>query len=145
MFGQWTLWELVRTPQLAKLIEEELSDLINNIELVEGDGGEGTVLKITFPPDTPGFSVYKEKFTKVDNEKRVKEPQVVEGGHLNLGFTMYLVRLEVIEKGVHSCILKITIEYDLKEESAANASMVSIQPLAMIADVVAKRLIQNKA
>jgi hypothetical protein len=95
---------------------------------------------------TPGFSSLKEKFTKVDHEKRLKEVQVIEGGYLDVGFTLYRVRFEIIEKGVDSCIIKTTIEYDIKEEEAAAiATYVNIEPLAKVAELAKAHLIKNKA
>jgi hypothetical protein len=43
-------WELYSSLRLAKLVEEELSSLIEKVEVIEGDGGVGTILKLTFPP-----------------------------------------------------------------------------------------------
>ncbi|KAK9272570.1 hypothetical protein L1049_002944 [Liquidambar formosana] len=137
-------WELYGTLRLAKLAEEEAPEVINKVDLLEGDGGVGTVLRVNFPPDTPGFTSHKEKFVKVDNEKRVKDAEVIEGGFLDLGFSLYRVRFEIIEKGEESCILKSTIEYDVKEEAAANASIVTIQPLAHIAELAKNYLIKTK-
>lgn len=88
---------------------------------------------------------YLEKFTKVDNEKRVKEAEVIEGGYLELGFALYRVRFEIIEKGEDSCIIRSTIEHQVKEEAAANASYVSVEPLAKIAEVAKSYLIKNKS
>ena len=91
------------------------------------------------------FTVYKEKFTKLDNEKRLKETEVIEGGYLELGFTLFLIRFEVIEKDNDSCIIKSTIEYDVKEEAAANASYVTIDAVANIAELSKNYLTKNKA
>lgn len=44
-------WELYGTLRLAKLLEED-GTLIQKFELTEGDGGIGTILKLTFPPGT---------------------------------------------------------------------------------------------
>lgn len=68
------------------------------------------------------FTSYKEKFTKIDDEKRVKEAEAVEGGYLDIGFIVYWVRFEIIEKGEDCCITRPMIEYDAKEEAATNAS-----------------------
>ncbi|KAI5390926.1 norbelladine synthase [Lathyrus oleraceus] len=81
----------------------------------------------------PGPASYNEKFTKIDNEKHIKEVEVVEGGYLDFGFKLFRVRFEVIEKGEDSSIIKSTLEYEAKEE--ANASLVSIDPLANIVQV----------
>ena len=56
----------------------------------------------------------REKFTKYDNEKRMKELEVMEGGYLDLGLTLSLVRFEIIKKDNDSCIIKSTTEYDVK-------------------------------
>ncbi|XP_041015954.1 norbelladine synthase-like [Juglans microcarpa x Juglans regia] len=137
-------WELYGTLRLANLVEE-VSTLIEKIEVLEGDGGLGTVLKLTFVPGTPGLSSSSEKFTKIDNEKRVKETEAVEGGYLEMGFTLYRIRFEVIEEGDDSCIIRSTIEYDVKEEAAANASYVTIEPLEGIAQIAKSYLTKNKA
>ncbi|XP_027356326.1 S-norcoclaurine synthase 2-like [Abrus precatorius] len=136
-------WDLFGTLRIGKLVEQELPELFHKVELTQGDGGVGTVLKLSFAPGVPGPAVYKEKFTKIDNEKRIKETEVVEGGYLELGFTLFRVRFEVIEKGEESSIIKSTIEYELKEEDASNASLVSVQPVATIAQLAKNYL--NKA
>ncbi|KAI5387865.1 norbelladine synthase [Lathyrus oleraceus] len=136
-------WELFGTLGIGKLVGEEMPELFQKVEIVEGDGGVGTILKLTFTPGIPGPASYNEKFTKIDNEKRIKEVEVVEGGYLDFGFTLFRVRFEVIEKGEDSSIIKSTIEYEAKEE--ANASLVSIDPLANIVQVAKNYLGRNKA
>jgi ribosome-associated toxin RatA of RatAB toxin-antitoxin module len=94
---------------------------------------------------TPGFAGYSEKFTKIDHEKRLKEAEVIEGGYLDIGFTFYRVSFQIIEKGDDSCIIKTTVEYDVKEEAAANASYVTIEPLVKIIEFTKNYLIKSKA
>lgn len=88
---------------------------------------------------------YKEKFTVVDDEKRVKEAEVVEGGYLDLGFVSYRVRFEVIEKEEkeNECVTRVTIEYEVKDEVAQNAALVTIQPFVAIMQLAADNLHQN--
>lgn len=43
-------WEVYSTLQLAKLVEKELPQVIYKIDVVEGDGSVGTILKFTFAP-----------------------------------------------------------------------------------------------
>lgn len=45
-------WELYGTLRLAKLIGKEFSNVFEKIEVIEGDGGAGTVLRITYAPGT---------------------------------------------------------------------------------------------
>ncbi|KAG7980665.1 hypothetical protein I3843_05G193700 [Carya illinoinensis] len=147
-------WDLYGTLRLAILVED-LSH-IHKIEVSYGDRGIGTILNITFVPGT----TLKEKFTKVDNQKRLKEvDQVIEGGYLELGFTFYRVQFEVIGKGSSdhesSCIIRTTIEYDVKEfldHDAAAAtkynhvmSYLSIEPLAKIMEAAKHYLLKSKS
>jgi hypothetical protein len=64
---------------------------------------------------------------------------------LDIGFTLVRIRFEVIEKGEDSSIIKSTIEYEIKEEDAANVSLISIQTLANIVEVGKNYLNRNKA
>ncbi|KAL8095554.1 norbelladine synthase-like [Apium graveolens] len=130
------VWEVYGTLELASVVEKGLAHIIQRIEVVQGDGSAGTVLNLVFQSGGFAFPYYKEKYTKVDNETRVKEAEVVEGGYLEIGFNKYLVRFEVIEKDEESCITKATIEYELKEEFTDNASFVSIDPLMAIMNLV---------
>lgn len=94
----------------------------------------------------PGFgtSSFKEKFTKVDNENRIKETEIIEGGLLDMGFTLYRVRFKIIENREDKCIVETTIEYEIMEESAANASLVTLQPLIEVVQLANNYLLHNK-
>ena len=75
----------------------------------------------------------------------MKELEVMEGGYLDLGLTLFRVRFKVIEKDNDSCIIKSTIGYDVKEEAIANTSYVTTGLVAKIAEVAKNYLIKNKA
>ena len=75
----------------------------------------------------------------------MKELKVMEGGYLDLGLTLFRVRFEIIENDNDSCIIKSTIEYDVKEEAVANTSYVTTGLVAKIAEVAKNYLIKNKA
>ncbi|XP_028753366.1 S-norcoclaurine synthase-like [Neltuma alba] len=139
-------WDLFGTLRLGEFFEKEMPSLFQKVELVEGDGGIGTVLKLTFVPGTLGPTCYKEKFTKVDNENRIKEIEVIEGGYLELGFTLFRGRFHIMEKGKDSSTVKSTVEYELKQEASENGSIASnaIQALANIAQVAKQHLNRNK-
>ncbi|KAE9451778.1 hypothetical protein C3L33_16283, partial [Rhododendron williamsianum] len=70
-------WELYGTLQLAKLAAEQPNSVIDRVEVVQGDGKVGSW---NHPQHSFFTSSYKEKFTKDDDEKRVKEAEAVEGG-----------------------------------------------------------------
>jgi len=94
---------------------------------------------------TPGASYLKERFTKIDDNKRIKETEVFEGGYKDLGFHLYRIRLEIIENGSESTIVRSTIEYDVDDKFAENASLVTTKSLETIAEVVGGYLAEKKA
>lgn len=53
----------------------------------------------------------------------------MKGAFLDIGFNYYRIRIEVKEnphdKSGSSCMVKLTIEYDVKDEFVANASLVT--------------------
>ncbi|KAM2145727.1 hypothetical protein EV2_048105 [Malus domestica] len=144
-------WELFSTLALARFVEQQLPDMIEKAEAIHGDGGVGTIVHVKFASGAE----HKEKFTKIDNETRVKEVEVIEGGFLDFGLSLYRVRFEIIEKlGVAGdsepsccCIIKTTVEYDVKEETsdASNASsLVSIEPFVTIAEAAKIHLMKKQ-
>uniref|UniRef100_A0A5B6YX15 Bet v I/Major latex protein domain-containing protein n=1 Tax=Davidia involucrata TaxID=16924 RepID=A0A5B6YX15_DAVIN len=138
------VWDVYKGLELGKLVDQLLPDVLGRVEVIQGDGGVGTVVKLTFPEGTPGVSYLKERFTKIDEEKRVKETEIIEGGFLELGFHLYRVRLEIIEKDGESSIIRSTVEYEVDEEHADNASLVSTKALGIMAQVIGSYLADNK-
>ena len=59
--------------------------------------------------------------------------EVMEEGYLDLGLALFRVRFEIIESNNDLCIIKSTIEYDVKEEAVANTSYVTTGLVAKIA------------
>ncbi|KAL0382542.1 UNVERIFIED_CONTAM: S-norcoclaurine synthase 2 [Sesamum calycinum] len=132
-------WKLYGTLQLANIVREALPNLISKIDVVQGDGSVGTILHLFFAPVVingkkgGGPSSYKEKFTVVDDERRVKETEVVEGGFLDLGFTLYKVRFEVVEKegNKEECVTRSTVEYELKRKLLRMLRWFQFSPLLL--------------
>ncbi|KAL0452322.1 UNVERIFIED_CONTAM: S-norcoclaurine synthase 2 [Sesamum latifolium] len=139
-------WKVYGGLPLGQIACAGLPNLFSKVEVVEGDGSVGTILQVFLPPGMAGPASYKEKFTVMDDEKRVKEAEVVEGGVLDLGFTLYRFRFEVVEKEgkEEECVVRGSIEYELKDEAAAianaNAAWVSVEPLVAILQVAADYL-----
>ncbi|XP_047953047.1 norbelladine synthase-like [Salvia hispanica] len=137
-------WKLFSSPQLSKVIKEAMPDFIGRVDVVQGDGGVGTIAEMVFQLGGTWKSL-KEKLMVLDHEKRVREVEIVEGGFLDLGFTLYRVRFEVIEVegNEKQCIIRYTIEYELKEEAVENIALVSIQSLIAIVQHSAQYLLRN--
>uniref|UniRef100_A0ACD5YSS6 Uncharacterized protein n=2 Tax=Avena sativa TaxID=4498 RepID=A0ACD5YSS6_AVESA len=137
------VWEVYGSLLLGQLIPELLPNILSKVDVVNGDGGVGTVLHLTFPPGIPGMEYQKEKFIKVDNENFVKEAIVVEGGFLDLGFLKYLVRFEITGNADKTSTIRSTVEYEAGDER--RASFVSTNTLACIAEAITKYIKVQKS
>ncbi|TKW32249.1 hypothetical protein SEVIR_2G155600v4 [Setaria viridis] len=133
------VWEVYGSLVLGQLVPQLLPQVLSEVELVEGDGSVGTVLLVTFPSaGASGPVSYKERFTMIDDEKYIKEVAVIEGGVLDLGFQKYVVRFEIVGKEDGTTIIRSTIEYKVDAEQTSNASIVSTEALAAIAEAITK-------
>ncbi|KAM0935391.1 putative (S)-norcoclaurine synthase [Dioscorea sansibarensis] len=140
------IWAVYRGLRLAELIVELLPNLLDKFDIVQGDGEVGTILRLHWPSGTPmATGIYKEKFTKIDDERRVKEVHTIKGGFLLLGFTSYMVRLEIIAKGETASVVRSIIEYEVDDEFADNASFVSTATLATIHETIGKYLVEQES
>ncbi|KAL0282189.1 UNVERIFIED_CONTAM: hypothetical protein Sangu_2966900 [Sesamum angustifolium] len=141
-------WKLYGTLQLANIVREALPHLISKIDVLQGDGSAGTILHLFFAPgeNREGGAVVVQGEVHGGGGRETSEGDGGGGGgYLDLGFTLYRVRFEVVEKegNKEECVTRSTVEYELKEEAAANAALVSIQPLVAVMQAAADYLTKN--
>lgn len=94
---------------------------------------------------TPGVGYLKEIFTKIDDDDRVKETEIIEGGYKDLGFDLFRCRLEIIEKDAESSIIRSTLEYEIDDTKPELASLVSTKQFEIMAETVGKYLADKKS
>ncbi|KAM7269515.1 hypothetical protein ACFE04_025012 [Oxalis oulophora] len=138
------VWELFSGMEAGRLITQLLGDTFGKVEVLEGDGGVGTLIKVTFAPGTPGPSYMKEKIIKVDHGTRIKESEVIEGGYKDLGFKFVGSRVEILEKDSKSCIVRWSLVYEVDDKLSDLPSKLSIKPLEIIMGSIAKHLGDGK-
>lgn len=151
--GASEAWTVYGTLRLAEIVSQQLSDVVHKIDVLEGDGGAGTVLLLTFQPDPSGGSSpwHKEKFTVVDNEKLTKQVEVIEGGYLEKGLDLFRIKLEIFEKQRpqadtdSSCITKVTVEFETKDYAAANLAVTGFQVFVTIMKCANDYLTKNNS
>ncbi|TVU15944.1 hypothetical protein EJB05_39488 [Eragrostis curvula] len=134
------LWKVYGTLRFVELVHQLLPQVLHQVDVVRGDGGVGTVIQVTFPPGNPGPQSYQEEFVKIDNENRVKEAAAIEGDILNLGFTTYVTRFEIIEKGPGSSVIRSTVEYGFDDGRPELEGAASTAPLAAAAETIVKHV-----
>ncbi|XWS09958.1 hypothetical protein CRYUN_Cryun39dG0034600 [Craigia yunnanensis] len=91
----------------------------------------------------PGNSSYTERFIVIDDQKKVKVAQGLEGGCLAIGCSVQIVRFDIVEKSKTSIIIKIDISYVVRKEFQAKDPKPNIQLLAAAAQV-AKKFLKSK-
>ncbi|KAK3143836.1 hypothetical protein QOZ80_4AG0305600 [Eleusine coracana subsp. coracana] len=139
------LWKIYGTLRFVELVHELLPQVLHKVDVVKGDGTVGTVIQVTFPPGNPGPQSYKELFAKIDNENRVKEAAVIEGDILAIGFTKYVTRFEIVEKGPSSSVIRSTVEYEFDDGRDELEAAASTAPLAAAAEIITKYVKEQTA
>ncbi|KAL0282174.1 UNVERIFIED_CONTAM: hypothetical protein Sangu_2965400 [Sesamum angustifolium] len=144
------MWKNGEEPPAGQARRGGASQCRQQIEVVQGDGSAGTILQVVLSPaGTAGLTSYKEKYTVVDEERRVKEAE----WWRVFGSGVYTLQGpdggdgEGGEEGGEEegeCVVRATIEYELQEEAATNAAaLVSIEPLVAVMQLAADHLTQN--
>ncbi|RLM74233.1 hypothetical protein C2845_PM15G20340 [Panicum miliaceum] len=131
----------------VQLFHKLLPQVLRKVDVVRGDGGVGTVLQVTLvPPGNPAGPemTYQEEFVKIDHENRVKETLAIEGDVLKLGFTTYVTRLEIIEKGPSSSAIRSALEYEFDDGHPEIEDAASTAPLDAAAEKIAQYLKEQK-
>ncbi|MQL91750.1 hypothetical protein Taro_024368 [Colocasia esculenta] len=139
------VWAVYSGLRLGQLAAELLPGLFQKVELMEGDGGEGTVLRVTVPTSGPDPIFFKEKFVKIDDEKFIKVAEAVEGGPLDLGFRLYRVTLQIMEIDLaDSCVIRSTIDYEIEEGLEQKAVLPTTDILAALAEAIGNYLTKKE-
>ncbi|RZC43430.1 hypothetical protein C5167_036379 [Papaver somniferum] len=141
-----SIWAVYGSPDIPRLLRDVLlPDVFEKLDVIEGDGGVGTVLQVVFHPGAVPRS-YKERFETVDHEKRLMEVSIIEGGYLDMGCTFYLNRIHVLEKTSKSCVIKSSIVYRVEEECAdVMSKLITTIQLESMAEVVSNYVLKKQS
>nr|AIT42265.1 norcoclaurine synthase [Sinopodophyllum hexandrum] len=137
------VWQVYSSPELPKHLSELLPGAFEKVEIF-GDGGVGTILEMVFPPGEIPQS-YKEKFVLIDDERRLKKVEMIEGGYLDMGVTFYMDTIHIVATGCNSCIIKSSTEYYVKPEFADKVQpLITTAPLEAMDEAITKIVLANK-
>eukprot|EP00928_Gymnodinium_smaydae_P076211 TRINITY_DN59198_c0_g1_i1.p1 TRINITY_DN59198_c0_g1~~TRINITY_DN59198_c0_g1_i1.p1 ORF type:complete len:193 (+),score=4.21 TRINITY_DN59198_c0_g1_i1:34-612(+) len=138
------VWKVYSSPEIPRHLDDLLPGAFEKLE-VEGDGGVGTVISMTFPPGEIPHS-YKEKFVLIDDERRLKKVEMIEGGWLDMGCTFYMDTIQILPTGPCSCIIRSSTEYYVKPEVANKVvPLITTVPLQAMAEAIVKIVMSNKS
>ncbi|KAG6541167.1 hypothetical protein Mapa_017464 [Marchantia paleacea] len=108
-----------------------MPEAIASIDIVEGEGGPGSVRVVKFGPMVPDGGYVKERIVSLDVEGYSVVSEEIEGGHLvQFGFTKWVQTLKLISSGENASKLHISAEYEGgSEESIAKSGEITKQGL----------------
>ncbi|KAI3960983.1 hypothetical protein MKW92_015989 [Papaver armeniacum] len=139
------VWAFFASNNAPRMFVQLLPGVFERIEILEGNGGVGSVLRVVYPAGSVPLTNL-EKFVTIDNRKRLKEILQTEGGYLDLGVTYFMESFQILRRGANSCTIKSMINYEVPDDLAANVSqLISIEGLINMAKVAAKYIIDNKS
>ncbi|KAK9144288.1 hypothetical protein Sjap_004191 [Stephania japonica] len=119
------VWAVYRSPDLPKLIVELQPGVFEKLDIVEGDGGVGTVLHIILASGVEGPREWNEEFVEINDETRTKVVRQVKGGFLDIGFQLYEDVFKIIERGPCSCTIDSSVFFQVEDKFESNASLIT--------------------
>ncbi|KAG9452736.1 hypothetical protein H6P81_005640 [Aristolochia fimbriata] len=120
------LWKALAVEH-ASVLPKAVPNLVKTVDVLEGDGGLGTILIFLFAPELAWRTAYqKEKIVEYDEEKREIGLEVIEGGRLDHGFNSYTTYFKLAASGEAETLVAIRVEYEKEgEEEEEEASLPS--------------------
>ncbi|WCJ18229.1 Major strawberry allergen Fra a 1-A [Euphorbia peplus] len=94
-------------------------NLVKDVQLIQGDGGLGTVYLFNFGPDVGRVRYQKEKISEYNESVHRLGFEVIEGGHLLLGFSHYetIFQLTSSSDRDDETLIDFTVTYESSSQS----------------------------
>ncbi|KAF9612108.1 hypothetical protein IFM89_038176 [Coptis chinensis] len=141
--GIQVLWKAF-VQDMTTILPKVVPNMVKDIQLLEGDGGLGTIMLFNFGSDVKNVTYQKEKIVEFDEAHHKIAIQVLGGGHLDLGFSSYKTAFHFTEIGDTETQVDISVLYDTKLEKATMALETTRSALAVI-ECFEKYLLHNDA
>ncbi|OVA20193.1 Bet v I domain [Macleaya cordata] len=132
--GIEVLWRAL-TKDLGLILPKVVPNLVRDVQLLEGDGGLGTLMLINFGSDVTNITYQKEKIVELDEMEHRIGLKVIEGGHLNNGYASYTTIFQLSnEIGVtdQETQVDIIVIYDTETEETDMPLQTAKSALAFI-------------
>ncbi|XP_062176041.1 major pollen allergen Aln g 1-like [Alnus glutinosa] len=107
------------------LIPKVAPQAVSSVENIEGNGGPGTIKKITFPEGSP-FKYVKERVDEVDHVNFKYSYSVIEGGVVGDKLEKICNEIKIVAAPDGGSILKISNKYHTKGDHEMNAEQIKI-------------------
>ncbi|XP_062079672.1 phytohormone-binding protein-like [Humulus lupulus] len=125
------LWNAL-TKGLRSVVPKAAPNLVSHVEVIEGDGGLGTVFLFNFCSGVSTMRYQKEKIVELDESQHQITLEVLEGGHLNIGFSSYKTTFQLIADEEEKTQINIKVSYESEMEENTSPSKTTASALAFI-------------
>ncbi|KAI9093382.1 hypothetical protein K1719_027396 [Acacia pycnantha] len=129
--GLEKLWQILSNPnEFVAIAPNIVPEQIKEMQVIEGDGGVGTII-LTTPwsilPGSAGAS-YQEKITELDAAAHEIAFEYVEGGFMDRGFSYLKTNMKLCAKGENKTEVNVKITYEsyIDEESTHRLSKTAV-------------------
>jgi len=103
---------------LASILPKAIPNLVKDVQVIEGNGGLGTVMLLNFGSDVANLRYQKEKIVEFEESLHRFGLQVIEGGHLNFGFSSYKTIFQLTSSGDSETIVDFEVVYETQAEES---------------------------
>ncbi|KAF7822762.1 phytohormone-binding protein-like [Senna tora] len=143
--GMEILWQAL-SKDLKAVVPKVLPHIVKDVQVIEGDGGSGTILLFTFLPDSglSGGSYQKERISEVDGDSHEIGLEVIEGGYLNQGFSYYKTSFQLSAIGEAKTVVNIKVSYESEMEETSK-QMKTAESTLLFIRCLEKYLLDNNA
>ncbi|KAI5571637.1 hypothetical protein POPTR_011G127800v4 [Populus trichocarpa] len=109
------LWKAL-TKDLKDILPKMMPNLVKDADMLEGDGGLGTIYLFNFGPGIKTVTYQKERVSEFDESVHRIGLEVIEGGHLDHGFSHHKATFQLTSTGEQETLIDVTISYESATE-----------------------------
>ncbi|KAG6577387.1 Phytohormone-binding protein, partial [Cucurbita argyrosperma subsp. sororia] len=120
--GVETLWKAL-IEDLRFIIPKLMPNTVENIELLHGNGGIGSVLLFHLGPDVKIMKTQKERIVELDETKHEFGLEVVEGIMLKRGFSSFKTTFNLSSMGEKETLVDIKVVYETERDGEDEVEM----------------------
>ncbi|KAK7855037.1 phytohormone-binding protein [Quercus suber] len=125
--GLNALWKAL-TKELRFVVPKVLPNIVKDVELIEGDGGLGTLLLFNFFSGDVSVAVcQKEEIVELEESLHRIALQVLEGGHLNKGFSFYKTTFQLNAIAKQETLVDVTVSSETETDQESTMPSKTIE------------------
>ncbi|KAB1213919.1 Major pollen allergen Bet v 1-D/H [Morella rubra] len=102
---------------MRNLLPKLLPQLVRSMDILEGDGGAGTITQYNLTDAVEEFGYVKDRIELIDHEKHIFKYSVMEGGLVGVKLKSFAAEITFNSTAEGGCLAKLNIQYESLEGS----------------------------